>query len=83
MIRQETSSYDISNRKWQGTIEDDGLPAQIPPSVRIHLHPDDPSQPWSINYGRQEITEVSASKVPFKLNQTKADFHRVDPVSKE
>jgi hypothetical protein len=33
-------------------LEDDGLPAQSAPPVRIRMAPDDPSQPWSPNYGR-------------------------------
>jgi hypothetical protein len=33
-------------------VEDDGLPAQSAPPVRIRMVPDDPSQPWSPNYGR-------------------------------
>lgn len=33
-------------------IEDDGLPVQTAPRARIHDQPDDPSQPWSPNYGQ-------------------------------
>ncbi len=32
-------------------MEDDGLPAQTPPSARIRQIPDDPSEPFSRNYG--------------------------------
>jgi hypothetical protein len=32
-------------------IENDGLPSQAPPSVRIRQMPDDPSEPYSRNYG--------------------------------
>jgi hypothetical protein len=32
-------------------IEDDGLPSQAPPSALIHQMPDDPSEPYSRNYG--------------------------------
>jgi hypothetical protein len=32
-------------------IEDDGLPSQAPPLARIHQMPDDPSEPYSRNYG--------------------------------
>ncbi len=35
-------------------IEDDGLPAQTPPSARIRGMPDDPTAPWSPNYGRSD-----------------------------
>jgi hypothetical protein len=33
-------------------LEDDGLPSQAPPPVRIRHVPDDPNAPWSPNYGR-------------------------------
>jgi hypothetical protein len=33
-------------------IEDDGLPAQTPPSASIGKMPDDPNARWSPNYGR-------------------------------
>ncbi|MFZ8452973.1 hypothetical protein ACO1MT_15845, partial [Staphylococcus aureus] len=31
--------------------EDDGLPAQVPPRLSARSFPDDPTQPWSPNYG--------------------------------
>ena len=31
--------------------EDDGLPSQTPPSMRIRQMPDDPNEPYSRNYG--------------------------------
>lgn len=39
-----------------GTVEmeDDGVPVQPPPVARQTLEPDDPSEPYSPNYGRQE-----------------------------
>ncbi len=33
-------------------LEDDGLPPQADPVAGIHRMPDDPSAPWSRNYGR-------------------------------
>ena len=36
----------------QREIEDDGLPAQAAPRLRAKPEPDDPSQPFSPNYGR-------------------------------
>lgn len=33
--------------------EDDGQPGQIPPSQRVRDLPDDPTEPWSRNYGAQ------------------------------
>ena len=32
-------------------LEDDGLPAQTPPTYRAATEPDDPSEPFSPNYG--------------------------------
>lgn len=32
-------------------VEDDGLPAQAPPPSSVRHQPDDPSEPWSPNYG--------------------------------
>lgn len=32
-------------------LEDDGMPAQTPPPLGVREKPDDPSQPWSPNYG--------------------------------
>jgi hypothetical protein len=32
-------------------VEDDGLPSQTPPTPRIRQMPDDPTQPYSRNYG--------------------------------
>ena len=33
------------------TVEGDGLPSQAAPPTRIHQLPDDPTQPFSHNYG--------------------------------
>ena len=33
-------------------LEDDGLAAQTPPPKSIRFQADDPTQPWSRNYGR-------------------------------
>ena len=32
-------------------LEDDGRPSQLPPRVQARALPDDPTQPWSPNYG--------------------------------
>lgn len=32
-------------------LEDDGLPAQTPPPLGVRDLPDDPTKPWSPNYG--------------------------------
>lgn len=41
-------------------IEDDGLPSQSPPPVRIRSLPDDPNEPYSRNYGGTNPTASSA-----------------------
>lgn len=40
-------------------IEDDGLPAQTPPSASIRQMPDDPTAPWSPNYGRSAADPIA------------------------
>lgn len=40
-------------------VEDDGLPAQTPPSPRIRQIPDDPTEPFSRNYGGANPSAVS------------------------
>lgn len=42
-------------------VEDDGLPAQSPPSRGLRYAPDDPSEPFSRNYGG---VNPSATGVP-------------------
>lgn len=49
-------------------IEDDGIDAQTAPARRIRMLPDDPSQPWSRNYGAPppavSATGVNAGPTP-------------------
>ncbi|MBR2536801.1 MAG: adhesin [Hyphomicrobium sp.] len=47
-------------------IEDDGLPAQSPPSKAVRHAPDDPSEPYSRNYGgiNPSVTGVPAAAGP-------------------
>lgn len=42
-------------------IEDDGLPVQRPPLVRSVRQPDDPSEPYSRNYGASPAAPVRAA----------------------
>lgn len=51
-------------------IEDDGLPAQIPPVRRNRTEPDNPREPFSPNYG----------KVSFAPEGSASDFLVVKPV---
>ena len=40
-----------SQAQLRAEVEDDGLPAQVAPSVAVRQGPDDPSEPFSRNYG--------------------------------
>jgi hypothetical protein len=42
----------VAERPWKTEVEDDGRPAQVPPVRRARPEEDDPSQPWSPNYGK-------------------------------
>ncbi len=45
-------------------VEDDGLPAQTPPSsAHVHQTPDDPTQPFSRNYGGVNPSATNAPLV--------------------
>lgn len=43
-------------------FEDDGIPAQTPPSGRIRQLADDPSEPYSRNYGGANPSSVRADE---------------------
>lgn len=59
----------------QGTVvEDDGLPPQAVPSMRLRDLPDEPSEPYSRNYGG---INPSAEKSP--LASAPADVQRTSP----
>ncbi len=55
-------------------IEDDGLPAQTPPKPRAQQSPDDPTEPFSRNYGG---VNPSASAAP--LVEGPVDHHAPNP----
>lgn len=55
----------VNERQWKVEIEEDGKPAQAPPVRRMRPEEDDPSQPWSPNYGLkvpQPITPLPAEQ---------------------
>ena len=55
----------VTERQWKVEIEEDGKPAQAPPVRRMRPDEDDPSQPWSPNYGRSGSSgPVPAVPVP-------------------
>jgi len=43
-------------------VEDDGIEAQRPPPLRMYRAPDDPTQPFSPNYGSVPPTETPAEE---------------------
>jgi len=54
------ASYDRLGKKPE--IEDDGLPAQMPPARRQRTEPDDPREPFSPNYGAR-VSSIGAPAV--------------------
>jgi hypothetical protein len=44
----------VHDRGWTTEVEEDGKPAQVPPIRRMRPEEDDPTQPWSPNYGSRE-----------------------------
>lgn len=66
---QQSSNYSrthIAMAQATIDIEDDGLPAQSPPSKAVRHAPDDPSEPYSRNYGgiNPSVTGVPAAAGP-------------------
>jgi hypothetical protein len=57
--------------------EDDGLPSQDAPPARIRQMPDDPSQPYSRNYGGPN--PAAAADAPEKAPADRADAQAVPP----
>jgi hypothetical protein len=45
-------------------LEDDGMEAQVPPPPSIRLAPDDPSEPFSPNYGQPATSPAAAPAKP-------------------
>ena len=50
-------------------MEDDGRPAQLPPRAEARRGPDDPSQPWSPNYGGPSTRAVERQSPPASAAQ--------------
>ena len=42
-------------------LEDDGIEVQAAPGKHLHKIPDDPSEPWSRNYGRSPASTAVSS----------------------
>ena len=60
-------------------MEDDGLPVQRPPTRRATREADDPTQPWSPNYGKQPA-EIGRSNEP---KPERAPYPTMAPVKEE
>lgn len=55
-------------------MEDDGLPAQTPPLMRTMRIPDDPTEPFSRNYGGAQVPLIRAKSTPSLVgNERRAD----------
>lgn len=52
----QATPQNVAERQWKVEIEDDGKPVQAPPVRRMRPEEDDPSQPWSPNYGKPPST---------------------------
>ncbi len=57
----------VTERQWKVEIEDDGKPAQAPPARRMRPEEDDPSQPWSPNYGRKNPQPIAPQPGPSQV----------------
>ena len=55
----ETSASRSQLQAVRAEVEDDGLPAQVAPSAAIRRSPDDPSQPFSRNYGPRPAAHLA------------------------
>ena len=60
-------------------IEDDGMPAQVPPRAGIRQVADDPREPWSRNYGSLPVVERSAI-APIPVHQGPVHQGSVNPI---
>ena len=59
-------------------IEDDGQPVQLPPARRVRPEEDDPSQPWSPNYGPGGASTAPAGLPPVQVpKQVDANYGAV------
>jgi hypothetical protein len=66
---------------WRIEIEEDGLPAQLAPRHR-RPEPDDPSEPWSPNYGSRAPQKPAAAPpvtLPAPAERSAARVTALDP----
>jgi hypothetical protein len=55
----ETSASRVHAQAERAEIEDDGLPVQVAPRATLHREADDPSEPFSRNYGPRPPARLS------------------------
>jgi hypothetical protein len=54
-------------------IEDDGLPSQVPPPSGRRAITDDPSEPFSPNYGSRPASPLAAPRPPVRVSTVDED----------
>jgi hypothetical protein len=55
----ETATTRTQVRAERAEMEDDGMPAQVAPASTIRQQPDDPSEPFSRNYGPRPAARLA------------------------
>jgi hypothetical protein len=60
-------------------IEDDGLPSQVAPVAHIRQMPDDPSEPFSRNYGGPNPAAVEPKEISDGASKTAALKPEIPP----
>jgi hypothetical protein len=67
----ETSASRTQAQTERAEIEDDGLPSQVSPRAGIRQAPDDPSEPFSRNYGPRPPARLSGP--PTRMSSAEED----------
>ncbi len=67
----ETSASQSAVRSGRGDPEAAGLPVQVAPPTRIRQLPDDPSEPFSRNYGPRPAMRLQAA--PVRMSDAEAE----------
>jgi hypothetical protein len=74
--RAAHQAYAMRTAAAQQELEDDGLPAQVPPPANRRREPDDPREPYSPNYGASAPSSVSADRRASMPAQTRVADHQ-------
>lgn len=62
MMRRQAAI--VAHQAREAELEADGLPSQMPPPVNRRREPDDPSEPFSPNYGRSPVAPQRTTIAP-------------------